>query len=132
MDTQVLMNKLLKAVSYQFKDDKTSPGITVSSLKHGYYASVVRYEGSFAKGKVVVCKAKGDTLEDVLQNVAEAFLKQVHVPQNPVEELSSVVSGPLSPKRTSSSKKSYLPKVDLGAEDNSFPDFDYDYSDGAL
>lgn len=91
MDTQVLMDKLIKAVSYQFKTDKTSPGVTISSLKHGYYASVVRYEGSFAKGKVVVCKAKGDTLDDALRAVAQKFLEQVQPAKTPIDELDGAV-----------------------------------------
>lgn len=91
MNTQVLLDKLTQAVSFQFKDDKTSPGITVSALKKGYYASVVRYSSAFAKGKTVVCSARGDTLDQALEGVAKEFLVKINVQPDPVQQLDTLV-----------------------------------------
>lgn len=91
MDTQVLLDKLTKAVSFQFKDDKTSPGITVSALRKGYYCSVVRYTGAIAKGKVVVCSARGDTLDQALQGAAKEFLTKINAQPDPVQQLDTLV-----------------------------------------
>ena len=91
MNTQVLLDTLIKAVSFKYKDDTTSPGVTISRLKKSYYCSVVRYSGSFAKGKVVVCKAEGNTLDDALQNLAVTFLSSAKVQPDPLQELDTLV-----------------------------------------
>lgn len=91
MDTQVLLNKLTQAVSFQFRDDKTSPGVTVSALKKGFYASVVRYTGAIAKGKVVVCSARGDTIDQALEGVAKEFLVKVNAQPDPLQQLDTLV-----------------------------------------
>lgn len=91
MNTQVLLDTLIKAVSFKFKEDKTSPGVTISRLKHGYYASVVRYESAFAKGKSVVCSAKADTLDGALQSLAVTFLSSAKVQPDPLQELDTLV-----------------------------------------
>lgn len=91
MSTDQLMDKLTKAVSYQYRDDKTAPGVTVSALKKGYYCSVVRYSQAFAKGKQVVCNARGDSLPAVLKELAQKFLTINAVKKDPVQELNSLV-----------------------------------------
>ena len=91
MDTQVLIDKLTKAISHKYREDKTAPGLTVSAPKKGYYCSVVRYDGTFGAGKVVVCKAKSDTLNGALQDVASKFLSLAEQPKDPVQELSDLV-----------------------------------------
>jgi len=91
MNTLVLLDKLTQAVSYQYKTDKTSPGVTVSSLKKGYYASVVRYSDAFAKGKSVVCSARGDTLDQALEGVAKEFLVKANVQPDPLQQLDTLV-----------------------------------------
>jgi len=91
-NTQNLLDKLIKAVSYTYRDDKTAPGLTVSALKKGYYCSVVRYDGAFGNGKVVVCKVKADTLEDAVKEIAVKFLASTNVVKDPVQELNDVVS----------------------------------------
>ena len=93
MDTQVLIDKLTKAISHKYREDKTAPGLTVSALKKGYYCSVVRYDGAFGAGKVVVCKAKSDTLNGALQDVASQFLSLAVQPKDPVQELGELVRG---------------------------------------
>jgi len=57
-DVSQLIDKLTNAVSFKFKDDATSPNLTISKLRTGYYCSVVRYsKQGAAQKKVVVCKA---------------------------------------------------------------------------
>lgn len=87
MNTEVLIDKLTKAVSHRYRDDKTAPGLTVSALKKGYYCSVVRYEGPFARNKVVVCKAKGDSLSATLKDLTTQFLNDQTGPVDPIQEL---------------------------------------------
>lgn len=93
MDTQVLIDKLATAISFQFKADKTAPGLTVSKLKHGYYCSVVRYDNAFAKGKVIFCKAEASSLGEALVAVAKEFLTKSNAQLNPLQELDVVVHG---------------------------------------
>jgi hypothetical protein len=87
MNTEVLIDKLTKAISYRYRNDKTAPGLTVSALKKGYYCSVVRYEEPFAKGKVVVCKAKSDSLAGALNELTTQFLGTKDSPVDPVQDL---------------------------------------------
>jgi len=89
--TEQLVNALTQAISYKFREDKTAPGLTVSALKKGYYCSIVRYDGPFAREKKVVCKAKGDTLQAALREVADQFLNSDNTPKDPVQELSSLL-----------------------------------------
>lgn len=95
MNTQVLLDKLTRAVTFKFKEDQTAPGITISSLKNkSYYCSVVRYSGSFAKGKQVVCKAESDTLENALKGLASAFVIYTSASLDPIQELHKLVGSP--------------------------------------
>jgi hypothetical protein len=91
MNTEQLMDKLTKAVSFKYATDKTAPGVTVASLKKGYYCSVVRYDGAFARGKVVVCSAKGETLPLALKELANKFVGISAQPKNPMQELGDLV-----------------------------------------
>ena len=91
MNDVQLIDKLTQAITYRFRDDKTSPGLVVSALKKGYYCSVVRYSEAFAKGKVVVCKAKADSLTTALTSLAGRFLDMTPVPMDPIQELRSAV-----------------------------------------
>lgn len=85
------MDKLTKAVSYYYKNDKTSPSIIISSLKTGFYCSVVRYEGAFAKEKKVICNARGATISSALKELAGKFLDVSAAPKDPVQELNNLV-----------------------------------------
>lgn len=87
MNTEVLLDKLAKAVSFKFKDDKTAPGVTISVLKKGYYCSVVRYSGAFAKGKEVICSAKANTMATAIEETAKLFLTKVLPVRDPLQEL---------------------------------------------
>lgn len=87
-EESLLINKITKALSYHYREDKTSPNITISFLKSGYYCSLVRYGGPFSNHKEVICKSTKDTLYLALQDVANQFLNIVGGPKNPVQELS--------------------------------------------
>lgn len=91
MNSDQLMQKLTDAISYKYKEDKTAPGLTTSRLKKGYYCSVVRYDGAFAKGKQVVCSARGDDLNSALKSLATTFVALAVEPKNPVQELDDLV-----------------------------------------
>jgi hypothetical protein len=91
MTTDQLIDKLTQAVTYKFRDDKTSPGVVVSALKKGYYCSVVRYGGAFAKDKKVVCNSRGTTLQEALKDLATKFVALAVEPKNPVQELDDLV-----------------------------------------
>ena len=86
-----IMDKLTEAVSFKFKEDKTAPGITISKLKKGYYCSIVRYAGAFAKDKEVVCNARGDNLSTALMSLADTFVKMNAMPKDPIQELNDLV-----------------------------------------
>lgn len=93
-NTQTLLETLTKAIVFKYSDDKTAPGVTVSALKGRFYASIVRYDGAFGKGKNVVCNATEDTLPLALQSVANKFLGTVkQAPKNPIDELGDLVKG---------------------------------------
>lgn len=91
MTNDQLLDKLTNAVSYKFREDKTSPSVVVSRLKKGYYCSVVRYGNAFAKDKKVVCNARGGDLQTTLKELASKFLVVAAEPKNPVQELDELV-----------------------------------------
>jgi len=75
-------------VSFAFKEDSTSPGVVVSSLKDGrVYASVVRYGTKFSKGKQVVCSVYANNLDSAVSKLSESFLANVPVSTNPIDTL---------------------------------------------
>lgn len=88
--TQQLIEKLTNAISFKFKDDATSPGLTISHLKtNSFYCSVVRYPKGSAtvKNKVVVCKSEDNTLAGAVEKVAVAFLKVANTQPDPLQAL---------------------------------------------
>jgi|SRR5208282_3138433 len=87
-DVLDVLDKLTVAVSFQFKQDGTKPNVTISKLKDRYYGSVVRYPG---KEKKVVCKAESSSLEELIPNLAKAFLIVTKSPPDPLQELSASV-----------------------------------------
>jgi hypothetical protein len=90
-NVQELIDKLATAISFKFKEDATSPNLTISKLRHGYYCSVVRYtKGSAPKNKIVVCKAESDTLEGAVKGVVGEFLKVAKPQPDPLQELDSM------------------------------------------
>lgn len=91
MSAEQLMDKLVNAISYKYKDDKTVPGLTIARLKKGYYCSVVRYCGPFARDKEVVCNARGDDLTSALKKLATTFVQMSAVTKTPLQELGDLV-----------------------------------------
>lgn len=91
MNTQLLINKLILAISYQYHEDKTSPNLTISALKKGYYCSIVRYSGTFGSSKEVVCKSNRDTLDAAVQDVANQFINRFYFPKDPLQELAEFI-----------------------------------------
>jgi len=93
-DVSQLIDKLTNAVSFKFKDDATSPNLTISKLRTGYYCSVVRYsKQGAAQKKVVVCKATAANLEDAVKSVVTAFLKVAVPTPDPLQELDKLANG---------------------------------------
>lgn len=94
-DVMQLIDKLTSAVSFKFKEDGTSPNVTISKLRNGhYYCSVVRYAKSGGtQKKVVVCKAETPSLEDSVKNVVAAFLKVAQPQPDPLVELDKLANG---------------------------------------
>ena len=94
-DTLELIDKLADAVSFKFKEDATSPNVTISKLKNGhYYCSVVRFaKNGGVQKKVVVCKAETAKLEDSVKSVVSSFLKITQSPLNPLQELDKLANG---------------------------------------
>lgn len=93
MTTEQLMDKLTRAITFQYKADATAPGVTVSSLKNGeYYCSIVRWAGTgkIAK-KTVVCKARSLTLEGGLTMLAQEFMGLSQKVKTPLDELNDLV-----------------------------------------
>lgn len=90
MNTEQLLDKLVNAVTFHFRNDETAPGITVARLKSGYYCSIVRYDSAFAKDKRVVCNAKGETLFKTLSLLANTFVSTVEI-ENPIQDLINLV-----------------------------------------
>jgi hypothetical protein len=92
-DVSYLIDKLTTAVSFKFKDDGTSPNVTISKLRNGnYYCSVVRYAKSGgAQKKIVVCKSESPNLESSVKNVVNAFLKVAQPQPDPLTELDNLV-----------------------------------------
>ncbi len=87
-----VLEKLNNAVSFQFKKDGTCPNVTISKLRNGnFYGSVVRYP---SKDKKVVCKAVSPTLEELIPNLAKAFLNGAKSTPDPLQELSSALVAP--------------------------------------
>ena len=93
-DVTQLIDKLTNAVSFKFKDDGTSPNVTISKLRHGYYCSVVRYAKAGAvQKKIVVCKATDSTLEGAVKGVVGAFLQVAAPTPDPLQELDKLANG---------------------------------------
>lgn len=93
MTTEQLMDKLTKAITFQYKTDATAPGVTVSSLKNGeYYCSIVRWTGvgKTAK-KTVVCKARNSSLDGTLKELAQQFMSLSQKVKTPLDELGDLV-----------------------------------------
>lgn len=76
-DTDQLI-KLSAAVSFVYREDAVSPGIVISTLKDKtIYASVVRYNDIWTKGKKVVCWVKAPTVDEAVVLLSKKFVEHV-------------------------------------------------------
>lgn len=97
MNTQELVDKISKAISFKYNEDGSSPGLQVSFLTKGpnkgkFYASIVRYGKAFGKDKAVLCATTSLVLDDALKDVAVKFLALDPIPQTPVDQLNSLLA----------------------------------------
>jgi hypothetical protein len=90
MNTDNLIAKITKAISYKYKDDGMLPGITIAWLAHSneHYASIVRWVGG---EKEVICSAKNANLPICLATLAGELLAEIAQPKTPVDELSELI-----------------------------------------
>lgn len=59
-----------------------------------YYASLVRYSGTFGQGKEVIMSAEHEDLETAYRNLAERFLVTIGKgPTDAIDELSELCFG---------------------------------------
>lgn len=96
MNSEILLDRLTKAVCFKYSDDPTRPGVTISFLRDGqYYCSVVRYVKNATTKiftKKVVCNSTGPTLDVALKTTADKFLSaKTDGPKSPVDELSDLL-----------------------------------------
>lgn len=88
MNTEVLFEKLTKAVSFLYAEDPTSPGVLVSSLRNGeFYVSIQRFKKSGGKDKVIVFKTNNTSLRNALLGAASFLTSQKPDSVNPLDEL---------------------------------------------
>lgn len=88
LTVESMINSIVEAIQYKFADDKTAPGLTISKLKNeDFYVSVVRFGSYFGKEKMVEYKARGNSLMNVLMQVADQII-QDQEETNPIVQLS--------------------------------------------
>ncbi len=90
-----MLNKLSAAVSFYFKDDAIRPGVVISTLRNNsVYASVVRYNNAWVKGKKVVCNVTAPSLDGAISLLSKRFVEYMAEEQattNPVEILKKAI-----------------------------------------
>lgn len=90
-----LLNKLSGAVSHYFKDDAIRPGVVISTLRdNSVYASIVRYNNAWSRGKKVVCNVKSPTLDGAVALLSKRFVEYIAEEQtttDPVEILKKAI-----------------------------------------
>jgi hypothetical protein len=65
-----VIQKLLKILAEMYKDDPSAPAVLISLLPGGrYYVSLQRFTEGFGKGRVIVAKSSGSTLEEPLEEL---------------------------------------------------------------
>lgn len=89
MDTQTLIDKITKAITFAFKSDGTKPGLTISWIEgkeSAFYTSIVRWVSG---EKAVFCSTRNADLNTALVVLAKNFLETVEIPSNPMDELTN-------------------------------------------
>ena len=87
MDTELLLDKLTKAVTHQYSNDSSCPSVIVSYIKGSYYCSIVRYTRPYGEGKQIVCHLTAGTIGEAIKRVSCRWLEQTGVNLNPIEDL---------------------------------------------
>lgn len=95
MSTKELIDKITKALSFKFPNDRMMPGITISHLKNGnFYVSLLRHNPN----KKVIHKYQDPDLDVALSTVGRFLLESEVRDLNPLDELSNVLNpGPAWP-----------------------------------
>lgn len=75
-------DNLLRAISVEYASDETKPGVIVSKLADGYYATVVRYRCKFAEGKYNVCTCRAPSFSLAVAGLAREWLKTSDAKKN--------------------------------------------------
>lgn len=82
------LSKLSQAASYVYKGDAICPGIVISTLKDKQvYASVVRYNEAWNKGKKVVCWVKAPTIDEAIVALSKRFVEWNAEMEQPIDPL---------------------------------------------
>ena len=96
MDTKTLIEKITKALSFKFPNDRMMPGITISLLRNkNFYVSLVRYNPN----KTVVHKSQGVNLDVVLKTIGRELVGPSK-DLTPIEELNEALSPLPSPYKS--------------------------------
>jgi hypothetical protein len=74
-DTVTLLALICKALSERYASDQCKPGIQVSHLanKALWYVAIHRYSLPYGEGRIVVRKATGGDLDEVLEEIAQVL-----------------------------------------------------------
>lgn len=92
--TDDYLNLITKSLTYLYNDDKTCPGITISSLRNGdFYISLSRYDGAFARSRQIIFKDRSNNLENLLKKTAEFIVSQ-EKNDNPISQLQKILKQP--------------------------------------
>lgn len=73
----MLLQELIQSVVLKYPDDPSAPSVVLSWLedRQRWYASAVRYTEKFGRGKVVMCSATGESLEEALMLLASELYR---------------------------------------------------------
>lgn len=86
VNAEVLLEKLTKAVSFQYPG-KCAPGVITSWLpSKEWYVSITRYEDGHAD-KQVMHKTRNKSLQVALQDISRQLLASVVRERDPLDEL---------------------------------------------
>ena len=74
-----MIESLTKAVAEAYNEDATVPSVVVSWLdkSNSWYVAIHRFDGPFARGRKVIFKAQGKTLDEAVTVVGRQFLASI-------------------------------------------------------
>jgi hypothetical protein len=90
MSTEILLEKITKALAFKYPGDRMVPGVTIANLKNGeFYVSIVRH----CPNKKVIVKTRNYSLNEALKVVAaDLLLLDGTTVKNPVDELADLIT----------------------------------------